>query len=232
MNNFFVTTIAFIFLANLSYAQPYYLKVGGAVGIEGRKNSVVMPGPDYEIRPALSTECGYYIYQAVQVNFGFQYLIKTGFSIPNLIFWQDETGDTIVEEGTTKFSSQMLCFTPGLTISPFSTGIFTPYVQAAFIIGIGRINAKDIGGDSGTIISRKLTGGFAKGLFASIGTDIRLTGRWNLFAQIKGSLLEYTPKEMSNPTPFFPSLKPYAFNSIALNLGLKYSFGKKKQEQP
>lgn len=122
-------------------------------------------------------------------------------------------------------------------------------IRLGFIFGTGKINYKSVytnfsNGNTGTD-NIKFYGGFSVGFCSAISTAYIINSKWSLYGELEFISLSYAPKkfkfttspEEMNFTDEFANRIiggihiqriSYPFSSIGINIGVKYSFGKKQ----
>jgi hypothetical protein len=227
-------------------AQDYYLKAFLGIGkdpsnlFNGNNDPAsagnIGTGTNYGIA------AGRTIFQNLSGEMDFTYFIsKVGY---------DLTADDGLSSSSVNSTSQTLRYIPSLSYSFLNDQSITPYIKAGFVLGI-------YGQASNTIllinnnhivppnayIATKRSGGMGKGFIIEAGCDLLLGNNFSFtfspyyLAEWKNyKTVEYTSSTVNGvPTilyqnPLYPQqINAYnLFHTIGIDLGMKYSFGKKK----
>ena len=244
----FLTSIIifFNFIPQDSFAQDYYLKA--FLGIGKDPNYLFNSNNDPASAGNLGTGSNFgiavsrTIIQNLSGEMDFSYFTsKAGY---------DLNGDNGLISSSVNSSAQMLRYIPSLIYTIIKDHSITPYIKAGFVLGIYGQESNNIlfidldhVAQRNMYIATKRLGGIGTGALIEAGCDLLLGNNFSFsispyyLAEWKNyKTLEYTNStvngapSMLSQNPLYPQqINAYnLFHTIGIDLGMKYSFGKKK----
>lgn len=236
------TVLTFLAVFIINTQAQFYVKAGAGYGIfpiNGFKyfENSYLSGGEFYASDTTQTPVEKSWGTGLQTSIGIGYIISKNVSLElNGSYLSGTSLEPAQPNRTQKFKSTGIYIIPAVKFMVPQNNII-PYIRTGIIFALPKIEQEETRTSKTGTYNRTIQGGIALGFETSIGMDIKINNKFNVYAEFFNTALSWKPNEYevtqnyigetTGTTEYTERTQPYErFSTLGIKSGISYMFGK------